>query len=238
MSIRVQCPNADCGKVTLVKDELAGKRGKCGCGTIVIVPNRFPSPARPAAGPAPAVRRPGMPPPGRVGHVPARAPARAPRSGMVTAIAIVNFVLAGLSILMGLVFLLFGGLVSSAGRMSNELEKLASQELGKQGMAFQTTGVGSSVAFVGTLIMILSIASLLWGAAAIPSGIGLIKRRNWGRILSLILAVVAGLMGLASVAPVFMGGGFGTIFGALLYAGYTAWVFLVLLRARVRREFA
>src|SRR5262249_4976517 len=102
----------------------------------------------------------------------------------------------------------------------------------------QTTGVGSSVAFVGTLIMILSIASLLWGAAAIPSGIGLIKRRNWGRILSLILAGVAGVMGLASVAPVFMGGGFGTVFGAVLYAGYTTWVFLVLLRAQVRREFA
>lgn len=44
MPIQVKCPNAECGKVMTVKDEFAGKRGKCpGCG------KPFPIPAAPKA---------------------------------------------------------------------------------------------------------------------------------------------------------------------------------------------
>src|SRR5947209_19035550 len=99
---------------------------------------------------------------------------------MVTAIAIVNFVLGGLSLLAGLFFFLVGGLFASAGRVQGDLERLAAQEFGRQGMDVPGSGVGGSLAFLGTLMMILSIAALVWGAAAIPSGIGLLMRRNWG----------------------------------------------------------
>lgn len=47
MPIRVKCPNASCGKVMNVKDELAGKKGKCpGCGGVLPIPK--------ASAPAPA----------------------------------------------------------------------------------------------------------------------------------------------------------------------------------------
>ncbi|GIW81826.1 MAG: hypothetical protein KatS3mg105_3633 [Gemmatales bacterium] len=39
MPIRVKCTNRECGKVLTVKDELAGKRGKCpACGKILSIP--------------------------------------------------------------------------------------------------------------------------------------------------------------------------------------------------------
>jgi len=39
MAIQVQCPNADCGKILTVRDEFAGKIGKCpGCGGAVKIP--------------------------------------------------------------------------------------------------------------------------------------------------------------------------------------------------------
>ncbi len=223
MPIKVQCPNADRGKVAMVKDQLAGKRAKCGCGTIVIIPYGSAYRPQPAAGAVAPARRP-------AGH--------APKSGMVTAIAVVNFVLAGLSLLSGLLFFLVGGLFAGAGRVHGDFERLAAQEFGRQGFDFPGSGVGGSLAFLGTLMMILSVAALAWGAAAIPSGIGLLMRRNWGRVLALILAAVAGLMGLAGLLPIFLGGGFSTVMYLVFYGGYAAWVFLVLLRARVRSEFA
>jgi hypothetical protein len=231
MPIKVQCPNADCGKVAVVKDQLAGKRAKCGCGTIVIIPNGSALRTHPAVAAAPPARRPAA-------AAPRQPVGPAPRSGMVTAIAIVNFVLGGLSILTGLFFFLVGGFVASAGRMQGDFERLAAQEFGRQGMNFPGTGVGGSLAFLGTLMMILSIASLVWGAAAIPSGIGLLKRRSWGRLLALILAGSAGVMGLVSIVPIFLGGGFATILNILLYGAYATWVFLVLLQSSGKREFA
>jgi hypothetical protein len=236
MSIKVQCPNADCGKVAMVKDELAGKRAKCGCGTIVIIPNGTGVRTRPAGAVATAPRRPAA---GQPAAVAQRRPAGpAPRSGMVMAIAIVSFVLGGLSILFGLLGFLVGSLFASAGRMQGDLERMAAQEFARQGAEFPGSGVGSSIAFLGTLMMILSIAFLLWGAMTIPSGIGLLKRRRWGRMLSLIVAGVAGLIALVSIVPIFIGGGMSTVLNILLYGGYAAWVFLVLLRARAKSEFA
>ncbi len=39
MSIRVECPNPNCDKVFKLKDELAGKKVRCGkCGTPIFVP--------------------------------------------------------------------------------------------------------------------------------------------------------------------------------------------------------
>lgn len=56
MAINVKCPKPGCGKVLSVKDEYAGKTGKCPvCGTAVKVPMIKASPETPAAkGPAKA----------------------------------------------------------------------------------------------------------------------------------------------------------------------------------------
>jgi hypothetical protein len=53
MPIRVQCPNKSCAKSMTVKDEFAGKTGKCpACGTPVKVPAVAPVPAKETLAPA------------------------------------------------------------------------------------------------------------------------------------------------------------------------------------------
>jgi hypothetical protein len=93
--------------------------------------------------------------------------------------------------------------------------------------------------FLGTLMMLISIVNIGWGAGAVTSGIGVINRRSWGRLLSMILAAVAGLLGIASLTTVFMGAPVTTALPNLLfYAAYAAWVFWVMLSPQYRREFA
>jgi hypothetical protein len=55
--IKVKCQNPDCGKVYFVKEQFAGKRGRCAdCGTIVTVPPGALRQQRVAQGPAPAAQ--------------------------------------------------------------------------------------------------------------------------------------------------------------------------------------
>jgi hypothetical protein len=50
MPIQFQCPNASCGQVLTVKDEYAGRKGRCpSCGTAVDIPAAKPVPAAPPA---------------------------------------------------------------------------------------------------------------------------------------------------------------------------------------------
>jgi hypothetical protein len=54
MSIRVQCPNSACGKTMTVKEQLAGKTGKCpACGTPIVVPPLAAPESVPSFTPAP-----------------------------------------------------------------------------------------------------------------------------------------------------------------------------------------
>jgi hypothetical protein len=253
MSIKVKCPNGACGKVSVVKDEHAGKRAKCpGCGTPMTIPNGSGAPpasaiktpsAAPKAAPA---RRPAPPPmaePEGAGEDQWNPPPAA-KSGMVTAIAIVNFVLGGLSLACGLFALLVGGVLTGMGSSTPKITikgNVDPEFAAKFADEFNKASgsVGGSLALVGTLIMITSLLTIAWGAAAIPSGIGLLKRRNWGRLLSLGLAAAAGLMGLLSLVMVFMGApAINAIINLLLYGAYAGWVFFFLMKPAIRAEFS
>ena len=304
MPIKAKCPNADCGKVIAVKDEFAGKRAKCpGCGTVITIPNGTGVAAAPAVAPAPA-RRPAPPPPvddeGFEEPRPAKRRAapppppdddfeeggvevrRAPKgkSGLVTAIAVINFVLGGLALLCGAIMLAFASMftgasaaIATTGPMlvaqvpqpgqggmpkgfpsPEEMKKLQEEAMKKmQGdPQFQDmmkkanvnarqgrAAVSGALAMIGTIIMIISIVNILWGGAAIAGGVGLLKRRNWGRILTLVLGGVAGTVGILYLVTMFMGApAMSVIPSFLIYVGYAAFVFIVLLKPDIRREFA
>ena len=72
--IKVKCPNAACGKVLTVKDEYAGKKGKCpDCGKELLIPKAGTSP--PAAGSSPPKKEPKQPGPDVASKPPAKTPA-------------------------------------------------------------------------------------------------------------------------------------------------------------------
>ncbi len=296
MPIKVKCPNADCGKVAAVKDEFAGKRAKCpACGTIMTIPSAS-GVAAPAAAAAPA-RRPAPPPPADEGfEAPQPAPKRraaapppveeayeegaeqwagapARKSGLVTAIAIINFVLGGLALMCGLIGLVAASMFTGASAViattspmltmqigqgqpgmpkgmempkidMGDLQRKMQEELDKQmrnDPQFKKTRAAASgaLALVGTLILILSVLNILWGGGAIAGGVGLLKRRNWGRLLTLVLAGIAGVVGIGYLVTMFMGApAMSAIPSFVIYAAYAGFVFFVLLKPDVRREFA
>jgi hypothetical protein len=172
---------------------------------------------------------------------------RAPKSGQVTAIAIVNFVLGGLALLAGLcvsvVGLFFGSVGAAASNARMQAKGLNPQQMQQieefnREMAKAQSKVGGSLAWLATVIVILGVVYLFWGGAAIAGGVGVLKRRSWGRLLSMILAGVAGVLGLVGIVIGAMGGGVSNMIIPVLYIGYAVWVFIVMLKPDVAREFS
>lgn len=99
-----------------------------------------------------------------------------PRPGAVTAVAVLFFVFGGLSALFGLLGLLGGGIVA-------------------------TEADGG----IGGIIIVFSIISLAVGALQIWAGIEILKLKERGRMLGIILAAIAALLQLLNIgeAPVF-----------------------------------
>jgi uncharacterized membrane protein (DUF2068 family) len=151
------------------------------------------------------------------------------RSGGVTAVAIVNFVLGGLAILCGLLGFLGGAVLSSAGSLSKEMEA----DMRKKGMEVKSGDLQSA----GTKAMFLSVVNLGWGVAAIVSGIGLIGRKQWGKLIALVLGAIAVLLALFALYQMFAES-FMSILSVLIYGGYAATVFLILLKPEVKAEFS
>jgi hypothetical protein len=159
---------------------------------------------------------------------------RPERSGAVTGVAVISFVLGGLVILFGLCGLL-GALVQAGEGMHGP------------GGGFAGLGnLGFAVAFVILLFI------LLWGIGAIVAGVGVINRRQWGRVLALVLggiAAVAGLLSLFAAVMVMATPALGPfddirvmifmiyLLLAMVFLGYCIWTYVVLLNSRYSAEF-
>jgi hypothetical protein len=155
---------------------------------------------------------------------------RSQRSGAVTGVAVINFVVGGLVLLFGLCGFL-GALVEAS-----------------EGWRPRGGFAGSEFAIVFVIILF----TLIWSIGAIIAGVGVINRRQWGRVLTLILggiAVVKGLLAIA-LAVVLMSsmprGAFDDdrILGfmvlaliSFLYIGYGIWTYVVLLNSQYSAEF-
>ena len=119
---------------------------------------------------------------------------------MVTAVAVVYYFIGGLTVLFGLASTRFGGLAG---------------------------GAFGAALMVGGIVIGLIIACA--GVPSIIAGYGLSRRLEWGRILALVLAGLAGFSALASAVSESPGY---WISGALFI-----FVFVVLLDPQYKREF-
>jgi hypothetical protein len=118
-----------------------------------------------------------------------------PRSGLVTAVAIVEFVVAGLALICGVIYGVFGLLVGGTGAVAQELSKQAAQaDPATQAALAQAQAWATYFKWGGLLL-------LLAGILSIVGGVGVIQRRSWGMVLSLLVAVMflagAALLGMA-----------------------------------------
>jgi hypothetical protein len=139
------------------------------------------------------------PPPYEAGAQPRRA---------VTAVMILNFLLAAVSLLCGLQFMAAGAFFAGLGGAASILHK-----------GFANFGD------VSTILVVYAGSQLALGVIAALAGIGVLARRQWGRFLTLATGVL--VLALA-VIHVVMLHPFTIVWGGLL-AGYTVTVFILLL---------
>ena len=110
------------------------------------------------------------------------APARSRKSVAVTVIGLITLLMGGYGVV-------FGGWVIFAG--ADWLEHPSKDPWIR---AFALGG------FVPALMVILGIVFLMLGMGGVLAGLGVILRKQWGRILTFIIAVVASLSGLTCVS--------------------------------------
>jgi type IV secretory pathway VirB2 component (pilin) len=148
----------------------------------------------------------------------------------VTALAIVNFVLGGLHFCCGLIvavaFTAFAGVLGYAAQNS---EKAQDPEAAKAVSTF----VGMLAGFGAVIGIIIVIVALLYIAA----GYGLLKRRQWGRVLTLILGVLSALGGLSGLTQIRSDAG-SALGSAAIGIAYCVFAFVILLKKETAEEFS
>jgi hypothetical protein len=146
-------------------------------------------------------------------------------SGAVTAVAIVNYVLAGIVFLFGLLFMFLGAQLAAWIGMAGDAAQAQGADAAKA--AKEAGGLFAALGlFAGICIMIFGVPYLL-------AGVGVMNRRQWGRILTLVLGALSGLSALYAL----MNFSSTTIPNILISAGYCVLVYVVLLNKQYAAEF-
>lgn len=161
---------------------------------------------------------------------------RAPKSGAVTAVGIITIVLGSIVIIFGLCTVIGGLFVAGA---AADLDRFGGPP-----------GARGAASAAGALVIIMAILMLGAGIFGIFAGIGVIQRKGWARIGTLVLGGFSALGAILSLVgvintmslPAGWPGKTGSILIGLLfvflYIGYTVLVYVILLSSKASREFA
>jgi hypothetical protein len=151
-------------------------------------------------------------------------------SGAVTAVAVVNFVLGALSALCGVIFMVAFNTI--AGFIFGAATEAAKQQPGIT--AEQQKQIQEASGLLGTLGtatgIILGSCSLVFGLLYILAGIGVMNRRSWGRILTIVLGIIAAIFAVLSLIGL-------NIVGVVVEGGYAIFVLIVLFNSKNAAEF-
>ena len=117
-------------------------------------------------------------------YAPYPTPMGPPRPGMVTSAGITMIVLGALIVILGLFALLAAAIVGGAGNAIN----------------VDAPGFGNFAGAVAGVIIVFALILLAIGILDIVAGANVLGGRQWARITGIVLAVLLGLFGLASLA--------------------------------------
>ncbi len=130
-------------------------------------------------------------------------------NGNVVALSVLQIIYGAVLVLVGLLVAVLGGTASAI--------------VGKQFEQFggETWGALGAVMFVVVGMLVMGL-----GALPIISGSGLIRYRNWGRIFTLVMASLAGIGAILSLADL-------DLVGALIPGGFATYAWIILTRPHV-----
>lgn len=136
-------------------------------------------------------------------------------SPAVQYVAIATYIIGSIQALIGILFMVFGAAIAAlfTGAAASSGDREAAQAAGAIGGLFTAVVVG-----IGIFIIVLSIPTFI-------AAYGLMQRKQWGRILTLILAALTGLSGIASFPA------------GIISIGYAIWAYVVLLDKKYAAEF-
>jgi len=147
------------------------------------------------------------------------------RSGAVTAVAVINFVVGGLLMASGPATMIVGPEVIAQILLSVDTKDMTPENVRQiKEIAANKDGVLTIVAgiFGGCFMAV--------GLPAIIAGVGVVKRRPWGRILTIVLGSLSILFAVLNLLSL-------NIIGVAINVGYTVVVFVILLNSRYAAEF-
>lgn len=138
----------------------------------------------------------------------------------MTAVTVLNYLMGAVHVACGGCFAVFGtafaGLLAGAASMDADVEDPE---------AFQAIA-----GFAGGVFVVVGIVIVLLALPAFLAGYGVQGRKQWGRILTIVLAVLSGLLVMLhaiNLSP-----------GVLLYGGYTIYTLVILLQPQYAEEFS
>ena len=167
------------------------------------------------------------------------------RSAAVSALGWVNIVYGLLWVALG-GYIIFAGadaarVIMQAGAEAKEANKqgagqagATSEDVQKANQAIDAGATGFAGIFMA-MAGVLGFCAIVSGLPAILVGWGVLARRQWARILTLIFAVLAILAGLGGLAN--YSGGAAPIVSGLLHLAYGIFAFVVLLNKQFAAEF-
>ncbi len=148
-----------------------------------------------------------------------------PLSGGVIAVAVVNLVFAALMLGCGVLLVVAGDEISR--EMDREIARQTHDNMRHEAAVREVAE---------TVINVIVIISLVFGVLLLLGGIGLLKRQQWGRILTMIAASIGILLAILSIVSLAQGET-GALISLAFFAGYATLVFTILLSSNVAREF-
>ncbi len=161
---------------------------------------------------------------------PLDAPSGPPRKNeAVTALGIINLALGGMQFCCGLFMTVAFATISSLFGFAAANDTSPDAEKNKAALGF----IGLLMSFGAVIGVIMIIVALLYIAA----GFGLIYRRQWGRILTLVLGALAALLGLAGLSQIGhdTGSSLTQVAAGLAYCGFA---YAILLNRKTAEEFS
>lgn len=158
----------------------------------------------------------------------------ATKSGPVTAVGVVNIVLGGLTAICGLIAMFAGAVIFGGGKqLEGEIQKGIRQAGGNPADA---QAIGGLAGILAGAVVVIAVIALLIAVLWILAGIGVLGRKQWARVITLILGAIAGILGVLSLLSI-ASNPMNAFIGVLLYGGYAVFVYVVLLNARNAAEF-
>jgi hypothetical protein len=151
-------------------------------------------------------------------------------SGVVTLVGVLNLVFAGLSVIGSLALMFLGATIM--GWITGVAADPAFQPGGinNQRAVAQVQGLAAmgTMMFVGMGFCFILLVALPLGLA----GYGVLKRQQWGRILTLVLGGIAALFAVLSLLNMPRG-----IAGLIMYGAYAGLTYAILLQPQFAEEF-